>query len=1635
MKILIIGSGGREFAIGYNLLKNDKNRELYFAPGNGGTNELGKNINIGAEDVDSLLNFALEEKIDYTVVGPEAALCAGIADKFEEKGLKIFGPRLEGALFEKSKAYTKKFLNKHNIKSAKYLESDNFEEAFEFATKLIEKNGKAVLKADGLAAGKGVLIAEDLEKAEDFLKNVLQKGIFGEKRVVVEEFLDGFEMSLICLCDSETIIPLPTSRDHKKIGSGEVGLNTGGMGTYAPNLEAESFFERIDEEILKPVLEGLKKEKIDYRGVLFIGLMISDSDINVLEFNCRFGDPETQVILELIENDLLELLIKTSERKLNELELKVNNKKALCLVISAGGYPTEYEKGNEIVFDDEIECKVYHAGTKFDTSLKTNGGRVLNLIYSGENFDDVIKKVYQDAAKVHFKDMYYRTDIGPRVKRVYVTKKSEFDYESKELKQEIKNSLGIELNGLKVYRRYDIEISDAELEKILYTILSERPVDEIYFGEDALKLQSTMKSAIAVSYLPGQFDQREQGLLDTIALVNDEKVSASSTTVYSIDGADEDELLRIEKFLVNPVDSHRVGLLGIPTTLSNNAQKNKINRVYDGFINLDEDGLLKFLKEKSLAMSIEDLICVREYFKSENRDPNETEIAIIDTYWSDHCRHTTFNTELKIKFDEKTELDRAIKSSFDEYLKLREELKIKKPISLMSFGTILAKYLRANGELEDLEVSSEINACSVKIKVRIDVDGKEELRDYLLMFKNETHNHPTEIEPLGGASTCLGGAIRDPLSGRAFVYQAMRITGSANPMQSIEKTLEGKLPQKKITTQAALGYSSYGNQIGLATGFVDEVYHEGYVAKRMETGAVIAAAPLENVTRMEPKAGDLVLLIGGRTGRDGIGGATGSSKTHKTTSILTESAQVQKGNAPEERKIQRLFRRSEVAKLIKKCNDFGAGGVSVAVGELSDGVDIYLDRVPLKYEGLSPREIAISESQERMALVIDKNDLDEFKKYTDEENLELTVVAEVTDKNRMTMYYEDEVICDMSYDFINTAGADRTQNVEVVSEDVPSILVNEDKDPENLSKYLADLNTTSKRNLIEIFDGSIGRNTVLYPLGGKGKVTPIQSMVAKIPSFDGDVKTVSLMSYGFNPYISESSQYIGGYYSVIESIAKLVATGASTKNIRLSFQEYYEKLKDEKSWSKPLKSLLGALEASKFFKAPPIGGKDSMSGTFENISVPPTLISFAVTTENIENIISPDFKAKGKIGLIKAKYNSVGLVDLEDLKLKFEKIYTDIKDKNIISAVAVTGKGTLPQIYESAVLNTGFDVKLDDLYSPLYGSFIVEYLEDRDFIEPIGKFSDEVIVNGIKLSGDKLEKAYLHTLDSVFKPKEQIKFAGLENSRIENRRTKSLKPVEKPLVVIPAFPGTNCEWDTAKAFENEGAEVKISVFKNQSNNDIKASIEELASLIRKAQIFAIPGGFSLGDEPDGSGKFIANVLRAPKIKDAIEYMLDKNDGLIIGICNGFQALIKTGLLPNGNICEVKEDDPTLTFNTCRRHIASFVDTKILTVNSPWLTELELNKTYTMPVSHGEGRFVINDIRLKELLNNEQIVGAYEVSPNGSDYNIEAIISKDGKILGKMGHSERIADGLYKNMYNLEIQNIFRAGVKYFKEEK
>ena len=1667
MKILVVGGGAREHAIGEAILKNKKVSEIFFAPGNAGTCRIGTNINIKADDIDSLLDFAYKNSIDFTVVGPEDPLCLGIVDTFEAHGLRIFGPTKAAAMLEGSKHFAKEFMVKNNIPTAEYHKSETYEDCMSYASRLIKESGKAVLKADTLCQGKGVFIAESLIDAEDFCKKVLIEKIFGECSMVVEEYLDGFEMSLLCFVDNNTIKPLPTVKDHKKIHDGERGLNTGGMGTYSPNSQADIYLPEIESTVLTPFLDGIKKDALDFRGIIFIGFMIGTKGIKVLEFNTRFGDPETQTVLQRLETDLLDIMLHTSDSNLNGIDIRFNDKKVITLVISSGGYPEKYETGCEITGLENVSSKVFHAGTAIkDGKPVTSGGRVISLTSCKDTFEEAFNLVYSDAKAVDFKNKYYRRDISPLVKRIYVEKKEKFNEEGKHLLQELKDGAGIELNKVRCLVRYDIEnLTDDELIKISDSILSEKPVDDIYMFEDALYLQKNLLNPLVIQYHNGQFDQREQGLLETIAVsIEKNEVMAKCARVYdfvSDSKLESDKMKKIESIMINPVDQKKGSLFEIPTTLKDEFAVSHENEIHCGFTELSNEELYSFIKNQSLAMNIDDIKFVQDYFRKENRDPSTTEISILDTYWSDHCRHTTFNTILNnIEFAEPlSDLDASIRASFDEYIKNRSDLGISKPLTLMDMATVVSKQMRKKGMLEDLEVSEEINACSVKIKVRVEdrITREERLEDYLLMFKNETHNHPTEIEPFGGASTCIGGAIRDPLSGRSYVYQAMRVTGSADPREKIEDTIEGKLPQRKITIDAARGYSSYGNQIGIATGHVDEIYHEGYKAKRMEVGAVIGAAPAENVKRESPVEGDLIILLGGRTGRDGVGGATGSSKEHTEKSIEISSAEVQKGNAPMERKLQRLFRNEGAAKLIKKCNDFGAGGVSVAIGELADSLEIYLARVPLKYKGLTPREIAISESQERMAVVIDKDDLEKFAELCYSENLEMTHVATVTDTGRLIMKYNDEIIVDIDRDFLNSSGADRNQDVRVENckkiEFFNSAVICEDESGLNklLEEKLSDLNSASKKNLIERFDSSIGRGSVLLPLGGKNQITPAQSMVALIPSLNGATKTASIMSYGFNPYLSEESPYLGAYYAVIESIAKIAAAGGNALSSRLSFQEYFEKLGNvPEKWAKPFTALLGAYNITSQLNIPPIGGKDSMSGTFKDLNVPPTLISFAVASDDVESIITPELKGGMMLGLIETEMLSDYTLDTEHFVSNLDNLRKEISSGNICSCYAVNHKGMLPMILEMSFGNdVSFEItveNLSELFQPKYGSFIVEYKKDSKFIKPLGftlecAVSAKASVNGIKLDIEKIKKSYLGQLDKVFSGEiyesesSSAHFASKSApTEIKNEiNIKSIKTVERPKVVIPVFPGTNCEWDTAKAFEDEGADAEIIVFNNLSIDDIEKSIEKLRSSIEKSQILVFPGGFSMGDEPDGSGKFIANVIRNPKITSAIEKMLNENDGLILGICNGFQALIKTGLLPYGEVRQIEATSPTLTYNNNARHIARIVQTRAVNTTSPWTRELSDSAIYKIPVSHGEGRFICSEESFAELNANGQIAFLYEDNPNGSAYNIEGILSPCGRILGKMAHSERIADNLYKNMPGLIPQPIIKSGVNYFKK--
>ena len=1658
MNILVVGSGAREHALGNAIVKNKKVSKIYFAPGNAGCEIIGENVDIKSDDIESLLKFAKEKDIDFTVVGPEDPLCDGIVDLFEANNLKIFGPTKAAAKLEKSKAYAKEFMIKYGIPTAEYIKVNNFEDCIKFSEKLLDKNGSVVLKADALCQGKGVFIANTKEDIKSFSTKIFLDKIYGTCDMVVEEFLDGFEMSLLCFVDNKTIKMLPTVKDHKKIFEGERGLNTGGMGTYSPNDQADVYLSEIEDTVLKPFLKGIQEEKLDFRGIIFIGFMIGSNGIKVLEFNTRFGDPETQSVLQRIETDILDIMEYTSESKLQDIEIKFNDKKVVTVVLASGGYPESYNKGYEIKdLDKCIDVDIFHAGTiKKDGKIFTNGGRVLSITSSEENFEKAYLNVYKAAQNISYEGKYYRKDISPLVKRVYVEKLNEYNVERNSLISEIKDNVGIELDNIRCLVRYDIEnILDEELVLISDTILSESPVDKIYMFENALEVQKEFQNAIVVEFHNGQFDQRQQGLIDTIAVaIEKNDVKAKCARVYSFESKEKlttEQMKKIENILINPVDQQKGKLLEIPGTLEDAIEIEHKCEIFEGFIDMNDNELENFIINNGLAMNLEDIKFVQNYFIDKHRNPSTTEIAMIDTYWSDHCRHTTFNTIIDdVKFEESiSKLDITIKNAFEDYLETRKEIGVTKPVTLMDMATIVAKHMRKLGNLEDLEISDEINACSVKIKVNIQDKntGHINKEDYLLMFKNETHNHPTEIEPFGGASTCIGGAIRDPLSGRSYVYQAMRVTGSADPREKLEDTLEGKLPQRKITVDAARGYSSYGNQIGLATGLVDELYHKGYKAKRMEVGAVIGAAPAENVKRENPEEGDIIILLGGRTGRDGVGGATGSSKAHTETSIEKSSAEVQKGNAPMERKLQRLFRNEVAAKLIKKCNDFGAGGVSVAIGELADSLEIWLDRVPLKYRGLTPREIAISESQERMAVVIRKKDYDEFAKLCYSENLELTHVADVTSTNKLVMKYNDDVIVDLDRDFLNSSGANRYQNINIKkSSNIDFFEENKNLDDFESKVYqkMSDLNICSKKNLIERFDSSIGSGSVLVPLGGKNQITPSQVMAAAIPSLKGESLTASIMSYGYNPYLSEENPFLGAYYAVVESVSKIAAVGARTEKIKLSFQEYFEKLEaDECKWAKPMMALLGAYKFTKDMQMPPIGGKDSMSGTFKDINVPPTLISFAVTTEEIKNVKSQELKGGFKLGIIKTPMLEDYTLDIASYKKNLEILNTELASNNIKSCYSINHKGIVPMILEMSFGNDiGFTINIDEskAFLPMYGSFIIEYDNDFEEVLNIGSsFSTEenlnYIVNGKSLDSEILKKSYLKQLDGVFVSEKKISYENNDsknNSAVSTRRLKSNKSVTIPKVVIPVFPGTNCEWDTAKAFEKEGAEAEIIVFNNLSIEDIGKSVDRLEKAIKEAQILVFPGGFSLGDEPDGSGKFIANVIRNPKISEAIEFMLNSNDGLILGICNGFQALIKTGLLPYGKISRIGENSPTLTYNTNGRHIARISETRAITKNSPWLADLDTDAIYKVPISHGEGRFICNESMYNTLRENDQIAFKYCDNPNGSMYNVEGIISPCGKILGKMAHTERLDRKLYKNIPDMIPQDIIKSGVKYFK---
>ncbi len=1263
------------------------------------------------------------------------------------------------------------------------------------------------------------------------------------------------------------------------------------------------------------------------------------------------------------------------------------------------------------------------------------------------------------------------------IRMVFVEKKAGFNVESQILLKDFKDNLGIEaLEDVRVLNKYILgDMEEEQYVRTVNTILSEAPVDRVYeenfeIGQDEI--------AFGVEYLPGQYDQRADSASECIMLLTEEeKIPVKSSKVIILKGnLNEEEIKKIKSYYINPVDSREVSPLS--KVLEENLEEPNEVEVLNGFLDLNEEGLKNFHRDKSLAMSLEDLKLIRDYFKSEDRNPTITEIKVIDTYWSDHCRHTTFETIIKDVYIEEGKYSEPIKKAYEDYKNSRayvygENLN-NKEVKLMDLATIAMKELRKRGKLDDLDVSEEINACSINIEIETD-KGTEE---YLLMFKNETHNHPTEIEPFGGAATCLGGAIRDPLSGRSYVYQAMRVTGSADPTVEICETLKGKLPQRKITLGAAHGYSSYGNQIGLATGQVSEIYHPNYAAKRMEVGAVIAATPKENVIRLEPSKGDIVILLGGRTGRDGIGGATGSSKEHTEESINQCGAEVQKGNAPTERKIQRLFRNKEVAQMIKRCNDFGAGGVSVAIGELCRGIDIDLNKVPKKYEGLDGTELAISESQERMAVVISSENADRFIKLSEDENLEATIVAEVTDTDRLRMNWKDKTIVDIKRSFLDTNGAKQEISLKVKSPSVYPYEVKNCDVKEEWLKSLRNLNVCSQKGLIERFDSTIGGGTVLMPLGGKYQLTPAEGMAAKIPVLGGESKDASLMTYGFNPYLGVWSPFHMAFYSVIESVTKIAAMGGDYKKVRLTFQEYFEKLlRDEEKWGKPFAALLGAYKAQMDLGLPAIGGKDSMSGSFGELNVPPTLVSFAVGLEKASRIISPEFKNIGStLVLMKGEKLEDGTLEMEGFKNNLEKLYELIGEEKVISAYSLKFGGVSEGITKmslgnriGAILN---NISKEELFGFNYGSLILEVKEGVNLEDEFKGTNYKVIGSTIKdgvikceeydfeVSLEELEKAYEEKLEGVFKSKTEDKeecvsdlisndkdgASILDNGQvhIEEKLKSKITRVEKPRVVIPVFPGTNCEYDCRRAFEKEGAEVHEVIIRNLNKEALIDSINMLKKEIDKSQIIMLPGGFSAGDEPDGSAKFIATIFRNPKIKDSVMKLLNERDGLILGICNGFQALIKLGLLPYGKIIDIEEDMATLTYNNINRHMSSIVRTKITSKKSPWFNEVSLGEVHSIPISHGEGRFVAPEALIKELVENDQIATQYvdlegnmamnmPYNPNGSSLAIEGIISRDGRILGKMGHSERIGDNLYKNIPGEFDQKLFKSGVDYFRK--
>ena len=1251
------------------------------------------------------------------------------------------------------------------------------------------------------------------------------------------------------------------------------------------------------------------------------------------------------------------------------------------------------------------------------------------------------------------------------VRRIFVEKRPEFAVKAKELRDEIESYLGIKtVTGVRVLIRYDIEnVSEAAYREALSTIFSEPPMDDVY--EESFETGEG-DTVFTVEYLPGQFDQRADSAEQCVKLLSEEEEPIiRSATTYVVSGTlTEEEKAAVKSLCINPVDS-RENNNPKPETLVAVFEQPEDVKIFAGFMDMPKEELKSLYESLNLAMTFKDFLHIQNYFKNEEkRDPSVTEIRVLDTYWSDHCRHTTFQTELKDVEFTKGDYNEPIENTYRQYLADREELyagRSDKFVCLMDLALMAMKKLRKEGKLQDMEVSEEINACSIVVPVVI--DGKEE--EWLVNFKNETHNHPTEIEPFGGAATCLGGAIRDPLSGRTYVYQAMRVTGAADPTRPMSETMHGKLPQRRIVTDAAHGYSSYGNQIGLATGYVKEIYHPNYAAKRMEIGAVMAAAPRKNVIRETSDPGDVIILMGGRTGRDGIGGATGSSKVHTEESIEVCGAEVQKGNPPTERKLQRLFRRPEVSRLIKKCNDFGAGGVSVAIGELAAGLEIDLDKVPKKYAGLDGTEIAISESQERMAVVVDKKDVEQMMAYVAEENLEAVPVAVVTESPRLVMHWRGKTIVDISRAFLDTNGAHQEASVTV---EVPTREGNvfERKEigdvKEHWLKLLSGLNVCSQKGLVEMFDASIGAESVFMPYGGKYQLTETQAMVAKLPVLEGKCDTVTMMSYGYDPYLSSWSPYHGAVYAVLDSVAKIAANGGDFKKIRFTFQEYFKRMTEDRTrWGTPFSALLGAYSAQMGFGLPSIGGKDSMSGTFNDevhgeINVPPTLVSFAVDISDKQHVVTPEFKKAGsKIVVMKIEKDGYDLPVYSQVMDSYEKLYRDMEAGNIISAYAVEAGGIAEAVSKMAFGNK-LGVKVEhnvdprDFFAPGWGNIVCEVPDGKVgslgiTYTVIGEVTDRAAFEygNVTISMDEALNAWTRTLEDVFATESGVEQKEVRTEIYNTDKVYICKnKVAKPRVFIPVFPGTNCEYDSAKAFERAGAEVITKIFRNRDAADIRDSVEVYKKAIAQSQIVMFPGGFSGGDEPDGSAKFFATTFRNAVLKEEIEKLLNERDGLILGVCNGFQALIKLGLLPEGRITELKSDSPTLAMNTIGRHISKMVNLKVVSNKSPWLREAELGGIYVNPVSHGEGRFVASSEWIEKLYANGQVATQYvdaegrptmdeAWNPNGSMMAIEGITSEDGRIYGKMAHSERIGDGVAVNIYGNQDIKIFESGVKYF----